>query len=107
VKITEKYAYQCDLTPWDTSNMVKEQIRNLKINMLEWPPNSPDINVIEELWSIIDKRLALKSINTKEELQKCLQEEWDEISITLCQALVDSMPERIEKCLKAKGGHFT
>ncbi|CAF4242435.1 unnamed protein product [Rotaria sordida] len=64
----KKYAYQCDLAPWHTSNMVKEQIRKLKINMFEWPPNSPDINVIEELWSIIDKRLALKSINTKEEL---------------------------------------
>ena len=103
----KKYTYQCDLAPWHTSNMVKEQIRKLKINILEWPPNSPDLNVIEELRSIIDKRLALKSINTKEELPKGLQEEWDEISITLCQALVDSMPERIEKCLKAKGGHFT
>ena len=102
----KKYTYQCDLAPWHTSNLVKEQIRKLKINILEWPPNSPDLNVIEELRSIIDKRLALKSINTKEELPKGLQEEWDEISITLCQALVDSMPERIEKCLKAKG-HFT
>ncbi|CAF1233989.1 unnamed protein product [Rotaria sordida] len=96
-----------DHAPWHTSNMVKGQIRKLKINMLEWPPNSPDLNVIEEIWGIIHKRLPLKSINTKEELQKRLQEEWDEISITLCQALVDCMPERIEKCLKAKGSHFT
>ncbi|CAF4300589.1 unnamed protein product [Rotaria sordida] len=75
--------------------------------MLEWPSNSQDLSVIEEIWSIIDKRLALKSINTKEELEKRLQEEWDVISIRLCQALVDSIPQPIEKCLKGKGGHFT
>ncbi|CAF4338913.1 unnamed protein product [Rotaria sp. Silwood2] len=101
-----KYTFQHDLARWHTSNMVKEQIKKLKINMLEWPPNSPDLNVVEQLWSIIDKRLASKPINSKAELQKHLQEEWDKISLKLCRELVDSMPERIEKCLKAKGGHF-
>ncbi len=69
--------------------------------------NSPDLNVVEELWSIIDKRLASKPVNNKAELEKRLQEEWDKISITLCQSLVDSMSVRIEKCLKTKGGHFS
>ncbi|CAF3456439.1 unnamed protein product [Rotaria sp. Silwood2] len=45
----KKYIYQCDLAPWHTSNMVKDQIKKLKINMLEWPPNSSDMNVVEEL----------------------------------------------------------
>ncbi len=103
----KKYTYQHDLAPWHTSNIVKEQITKLKINMLEWPPNSPDLNVVEELWSIIDKWLASKPINNKAELEKRLQEEWNKISITLCQSLVDSMPVRIEKCLKARGGHFS
>ncbi|CAF4308706.1 unnamed protein product [Rotaria sp. Silwood2] len=101
-----KYIFQHDLVPWHTSNIVKEQITKLKINMLEWPSKSPDLNVVEELWSIIDKRLASKPINAKTELQKRLQEEWGNISITSCRALVDSMLERIEICLKAKGGHF-
>jgi transposase len=91
----KKYALQHDLAPWHTSNIVKEQIRKLKINILEWPPNSPDLNVVEELWSIIDKRLASKTINAKAELEKRLQEEWDKITITLCRSLVDSMPEPV------------
>ncbi|CAF3367541.1 unnamed protein product [Rotaria sp. Silwood2] len=102
----KKYTYQCDLAPWHTSNMIKDQVKKLKLNMFEWPPNSPDMNVVDELWSIIDKRLALTPINSKAELEKRLKEEWNKISITLYQALVDSMPIRIEKCLKAKGGHF-
>lgn len=102
----QQYTYQCDLAPWHTSNKVKEEIQRLNINLLEWPPNSPDLNVIEELWSIIDKRLASKQINNKIELVERLEEEWKKISIQLCRALVDTMPQRIEKCLKAKGGHF-
>jgi transposase len=86
--------------------MVKEQIKKLKINMLEWAPKSPDLNAIEELWSIIDKKLASTPINSKEELQHRLKQECNKISIKTCRALVDSMPERIEKCLKASRGHF-
>ena len=38
---------------------------------------------------------------------KRLQEEWDNnIDQELWIKLVESMPERIQKCLKAKGGHF-
>ncbi len=65
------------------------------------------MNVVEELWSIIDKRLASKPVNNKAELEKRLQEESDKISITLWQSLVDSMSVRIEKCLKTKEGHFS
>ncbi|CAF4641320.1 unnamed protein product [Rotaria sp. Silwood2] len=101
-----KYIFQHDLVRWHTSNIVKEQITKLKINILEWASKSPDLNVVEELWSIIDKRLASKPINAKAELQKRLQEESDNISTTSCRTLVDSVLERIEKCLKAKGSHF-
>ncbi|CAF1205919.1 unnamed protein product [Rotaria sordida] len=70
------------------------------------PPKSPDLNVVGELCGIIDKKLASKPINTKTDSQKRLQEEWDNIPNTLYRALVDSMSERIEKCLKAQEGHF-
>ena len=36
----------------------------------------------------------------------CLQEECNNIDQDLCIKLIESMPERIKKCLKAKGGHF-
>jgi hypothetical protein len=33
------------------------------------------LNVVEELWNIIDKRLASKPVNNKAELEKRVQEE--------------------------------
>ncbi|CAF1467556.1 unnamed protein product [Adineta steineri] len=101
-----KFQFQHDLAPWHTSKMVKEQIKKLKITLMEWAPKSPDLNVIEELWSILDKRLASKSINNKLELEKCLQEEWCKITTDLCRSLIDSMPKRLKKRIKARGSYF-
>ena len=77
---------------------------NLKV--LKWAPKSPDLNPMEMLWSTLDKNLASKSIYSKLTLQNRLQQEWNNIDKSLCLKLIDSMPERIQRCLKAKGGHF-
>ena len=53
----KKIIYQQDLAPWHTSNIVKDQIRKMKLKVLDWAPKSPDLNPIEMLWSILDKKL--------------------------------------------------
>ena len=103
---TAKMIFQQDLAPWHTSNMVKEKIVKLKLNVLELAPKSPDLNPVKMLWSILDKKLATKPIYWKAALIERLQEEWNNIDKDLCVKLVESMPEHIQKCLKAKGGHF-
>ena len=100
------FIFQQDLAPWHTSNLVKEKISKMKLNVLPWTAKSPDLNPIEMLWSILDKKLAAKPIYSKSELFSRLQSEWDNIDQLLCCNLIDSMPDRIQKCLKAKGGHF-
>ena len=37
---------------------------------------------------------------------KRIEEEWKGLDIELCRSLLDLMPEKLEKCLRAKGGHF-
>ncbi|CAM4796680.1 unnamed protein product [Rotaria magnacalcarata] len=101
-----KMVFQQDLAPWHTSNIVKEKIIRLKLKMLDWAPKSPDLNPVEMLWSILDKKLASKPIYSKAALVERLQEEWNNVDKDLCIKLVESMPDRIRKCLKAKGGHF-
>ena len=102
-----KMIFQQDLAPWHTSDIVKEKIAKLKLNVLDWAPKSPDLNPIEMLWSILEKRLASKPIYSRYALENRLQEEWSNIDQDLCIKLVESMPERIRKCLAAKGGRFS
>ena len=52
-----KILFQQDLAPWQRSNIVKEEIAKLKLDVLDWAPKSPDLNPIEMLCSILDKKL--------------------------------------------------
>ena len=72
----------------------------------ERPAKSPDLNPIEMLWSILDKKLAAKLIYSKMEPHQRLEEEWKGIKQLSCLNLIGSVPNRIQKCLKWKGGHF-
>ena len=84
----------------------ERKIAKLKLNLLDWAPKSPDLSPIEMLWSILDKKLASKLIYSKAALMDRLQEEWDNVDQDVGIKLVESMPGRIRKCLKAKGRHF-
>jgi transposase len=57
--------FQQDLVPWHTSKIIKEKMDKMGLKVLKWTPKSPDLNPIEMLWSIIDKRLASKPIFQK------------------------------------------
>ena len=53
-KFSKKTKMVCQegLTPWHTSNIVKDKIAKLKLNVLDWAPTSPNLNLMESLWSI-------------------------------------------------------
>ena len=71
------------------------------MNVLDWAPKSPDLNLIEMLWSILDKKLSSKPIHSKSALMDRLREEWHNIDHDLCIKLIESMPERIKKVFES------
>ena len=70
-----EYTFQQDLAPWYTSKLVQEKMAKLKLNVLEWLAKSPHLNPIEMLCSILDKKLAAKSIYSIMELRQRLENE--------------------------------
>ena len=74
-----------------------------KINVLDWPAVSPDFNVIENLWDILDKKLVNHRLNNVYDLQQAILKLYSEISTETCENLVRSMPRRIKKCVRVKG----
>ena len=97
------YYFQQDNDPKHTSNMNKEWLADNIPHLLSWPAQSPDLNPIENLWSILDQRLKTRKVNTEAELLECLIEGWNALEPELLTRLIDSMPRRIEAVLKAKG----
>ena len=74
--------------------------------LMEWPAQSPDLNPIENLWSIFDQRVGERTMLTDNELWEILEKTWDEISkdAKLLRSLIDSMPHRIKAVIESEGG---
>jgi transposase len=73
---------------------------------MRWPAQSLDLNLIENLWAIIKRRISKKHhrIKTAEEMGIAVQKEWELLTEKDYLKCVDSMRKRVRLCIKAKGG---
>ncbi len=69
------------------------------------PPQSPDINPIENLWNKLDVEVRKRTIRNKNQFKQVLQEVWLQISPQVTENLVQSMPRRLQAVIDAKGMH--
>lgn len=70
---------------------------------MKTPPQSPDLNVIENLWSKLETEIRNHKISNKEDLKKALLEEWGKISPDYTKKLVESIPNRLTEVIRSKG----
>ena len=74
------------------------------IPVLDWPSNSPDLNVIENCWNMMKKKVAAYHPTSETDLKNVLRRVWiTEITADYCKTLVQSMPNRIQAVLKNRG----
>jgi len=86
-----------------TSWMNKDRISRIK----DFPGYSPDLNVIEHVWTSLKKQLEMNPVDDIEDLWETIKVMWSHISINFIHTLVDNMPSRLEAIKKAKRGHTT
>lgn len=72
---------------------------------MEWPPQSPDLNPIEQLWDHLDQKLRkTPPVNVADAWEK-LSKYWKEIRQPILQTYAHSMKRRCQAVINAKGGH--
>nr|CCA20969.1 transposase putative [Albugo laibachii Nc14] len=96
---------QQDNDPKHNSRKAKKCLQELDMRVLQWPPQSPDLNPIEHRWDVLKRKLSSYQNPPQgiHELWEMIEEKWNEISKEECAALTASMPRKIHAVLKAKG----
>ena len=99
--------FQQDSAPCHKAKMITNCFKKMKIAVLDWPRNSPDLNPIENLWSIVKNYLKKMNCPTKIKLIQSVLHVWfhDEEIKQICKKLVLSMKERVKLVIENKGGH--
>lgn len=93
-----------DSAPCHRSAKVFKYKEEAAITSMDWPGNSPDLNPIENLWSFLKRRVAMKKASNKDQLITNIKNAWErEIPRSLCEKLVSSMNRRLKDVIDKKG----
>ena len=101
-KFWQQYHFINDNDHKHTSGLVKDWLKQKRIQTLPWPSFSPYLNPIENLWDELERRAEEHQPKNLEELELQLTQEWNNIESSALQKLVDSVASRLYESVRMK-----
>jgi len=71
-----------------------------------WPPHSPDLMPIENMWALVKREVYRQPHISQDELWVAVQAAWAVVPDSTCRNLMHSVPQRQQRCLELDGGHI-
>ena len=99
----DDFVFQHDLAPAHRSYKTAKYLKEKRIDILEWPCNSPELNIIEFVWQKMKTRVQQAHLKTLEELKAVLHEVWASFTQNELEEMMESMPRRIHEVITKKG----
>lgn len=101
----EVRVYQQDNARPHAARLTRHFLQDQDIPVMRWMPYSPDFNPIEHLWDAIGRRVARRNPQTRPQLIRFLEQEWQAFPQEDIRRLILSMRRRCTECIDARGGH--
>ena len=94
-----------DNAPMHKANIVRDWLHTAGVSVLDFPPYSPDLYPIENLWATLARAVEKHSCSDDDALGDAVIEEWGKLPADLFSNLARSMPERCQAVIQSKGHH--
>jgi hypothetical protein len=96
---------QDDNAPVHRARIVQQYKQENDIHSMSWPAQSPDLNIIENVWLHLKRELKkrLSHINTTADLEQEIGRAWTSITPNYVKQLYKSIPRRILRVIRSKG----
>ena len=95
-----------DNDPKHTSIRAKNFMQDNNINWFKTPAESPDLNVIENVWAAMKHYVSKKQPRTQEELVSVLKSFWSEhLTVEQCNRYINHIYRVIPKVIVKAGGY--
>jgi transposase len=106
----KKITFMHDNSPSHAAKATTQFLHSLAFvneTLMVWPPNSPDLNPIENLWSIIKRHVYVngKQYSSKDDLWMAIKESAATIPKSTIEKLTDSVNDRLFEIIKRHGAH--
>ena len=103
------FVFQQDNDPKHKSRLCTNYLNSLEakkvLKIMIWPPQSPDLNPIEQLWAYLDCAIDKSKIKNGAQLFQEINRAWLNIGKDVLVRYVKSIPARCRAVIAAKGGH--
>ena len=87
-KTVETPIFMQDNVPCYKAKTVLSFLEEEGITVMKQPPQSPDMNPIENIWKIIGEKAQNRNPQNIDDLWGFLKEEWESITTTFCEKLI-------------------
>ena len=84
-------------------HLTMEFFEEKNLQFLQWPPNSPDVNPIENVWEILKNAVEQKNPKNKQELIEAIQNSKSVITREISENLMNSVGKRLKSCKRLQG----
>ena len=103
-KLENNLIFQQDNAACHTSKDSKYAIEILfGKDFIEWPPNSPDLSPIENVWAILKSKLEKRNIKNLDDLRVNILDIWSKFPVSLCEKLCNKFDEKLKYIEEFKG----
>ena len=102
-RLPTSYQFLQDNAPWHTCDDSMSELQELVDDLIiGHPAQSPDLNIMEDLWSYLDRKAKAAKIKTLQGLKRKLTMEWQKLPWSYIRTSVQSMQTRLRNCKAAE-----